>query len=66
MDISVQGFRMLRPLVKKSRTRVRIIRAAGDCRFFYIAAEEKMLFAGLAVRYPASEFMSCFLMADRY
>ena len=29
MDISVQGFRMLRPLVKKSRTRVRIIRRQG-------------------------------------
>lgn len=40
MDISVQGFRMLRPLVKKSRTRVRIIRRQG-LPFFYIAAGRK-------------------------
>ena len=61
MDISVQGFRMLRPLVKKSRTRVRIIRRQGLPFFLYRCRKKKMLFAGLLCGILLLYFMSCFL-----
>ena len=66
MDISVQGFRMLRPLVKKSRTRVRIIRRQGLPVFFISLPEEKDAVCRTAVRYPASVFHVLLFVADRY
>ena len=50
MDISVQGFRMLRPLVKKSRTRVRIIRRQG-LPFFLYRCRKKKITRGQSCRY---------------
>lgn len=47
MDISLEGFRLLRPLARKSSSRVRIIRRYGLPFFLYRYQNRKMLFAGM-------------------
>lgn len=61
MDISVKGFRMLRPLVRKSRTRVRILKRHGLPFFLYRYQKRKMLFAGILSGMVLMYIMSCFL-----
>lgn len=61
MDISIKGFRMLRPLVKKSRTRVRILKRHGLPFFLYRYQKRKMLFAGMLCGIILMYIMSCFL-----
>lgn len=47
MDISLAGFRMLRPLAKKSSSRVRILERHGLPFFLYRYRKRKMLFVGM-------------------
>lgn len=48
MDISLTGFRMLRPLARKSSSKVRILRRRGLPFFLHRYRKRKMLFAGMA------------------
>ena len=52
---------MLRPLVKKSRTRVRILKRHGLPFFLYRYQKRKMLFAGMLCGIILMYIMSCFL-----
>ena len=65
MDISVQGFRMLRPLVK-SLNQSEDHTAAGTAVFFISLPEEKDAVCRTVVRYPASVFHVLLFVADRY
>ena len=47
MDISLAGFRMLRPLAKKSSSKVRILERHGLPFFLYRYRKRKMLFVGM-------------------
>lgn len=47
MNLSIQGFKMLRPLVKKSSTRVCIVKRYGLPFFLFEHKKRKMLFGGI-------------------
>lgn len=61
MDISLAGFRMLRPLSKKSSSRVRILKRHGLPFFLYRYRKRKMLFAGMFFGIVLMYGLSCFL-----
>ncbi|MDY3919999.1 MAG: sporulation protein YqfD [Candidatus Limivivens sp.] len=59
--ISLKEFRSLRPLARKSRTRVRIVRREGLPFFLYRYRHRKMLFCGMAFGIFLMFFLSFFI-----
>lgn len=61
MNISIQGFRLLKPLAKKSGTKVRILKRYGLPFFLYEHRKRKMLFGGILFGVMLMIFLSCFI-----
>lgn len=61
MDISLAGFRMLRPLARKSSSKIRILKRNGLPFFLYRYRKRKMLFAGMIFGLVLMYGMSLFL-----
>lgn len=61
MNISIKGFRILRPLARKSHTKVRIIGRYGLPFFVFRYRKRKMLFAGIISGAILMVFLSGFI-----
>ncbi len=61
MNLSIQGFKMLRPLAKKSGTKIRIIDKYGLPFFLYGHRKRKMLFGGILFGILLMVFLSGFI-----
>lgn len=61
MNISIKGFWILRPLVRKSNTKVRIIGRYGLPFFLFRYRKRKMLFAGVLFGAALMIFLSSFI-----
>lgn len=61
MNLSIHGFKMLRPMVKKSATKVCIIKRYGLPFFLYEYKKRKMLFCGMLFGLVLMMFLSGFI-----
>lgn len=61
MNLSIRGFKALKPLVKKSGTKVRIIRRYGLPFFLHEHRKRKMLLGGLLFGILLMMLLSCFI-----
>lgn len=61
MNISIKGFRTLRPLVRKSRTKIRIVERYGLPFFMFRYRKRKMLFAGIVFGAALMMLLSSFI-----
>lgn len=61
MNISIQGFRMLKPMARKCGVKIQILKKYGLPFFLYRNRHRKLLFAGIVCGFCLMMTLSCFI-----